>query len=475
MTLLALLALMCAYAGIVVGLTLADDTGAITVAASLLAGIVAVAWLLRRVPAPSSEGGRDRDERGYLGRLVFLGFAIRLLVSGVLHAGGWWGYMGGDEGTFHSNGLVFNAYLEGTYRYPLNPKFLDSPEVGFFYLVGGLYHVYGVEKLFPLLLTCGVGASLVYPVHAIASRWGGRMAGRRAALLVAFFPSLVLWSALMVRDSLALFFLATTILAADRLRLRLGFRWGVVLLVSLFALSTLRTYIFLIVAAAVAGSFVLGRRTVGKSVITGVVAMLALVLVIRATGIGRAELEKADLEKMAMLRQYNALGPSEAGSLGADVDISTPTAAVTYLPIGMAYFLLSPLPWQIGSPRQVMAIPDLLVWYAMLPAVIRGLAWLLRRRPRSVLALLLAVAGITVLYSLVEGNIGIIFRHRAQIIVPLTAVAGVGHMVAAREARRKESAAGEGALPFGAAAGGPLGAPAHLRLPPLAGAGGDRG
>ncbi|HEU4395533.1 MAG TPA: hypothetical protein VFS92_08195, partial [Planctomycetota bacterium] len=132
--------------------------------------------------------------------------------------------------------------------------------------------------------------------------------------------------------------------------------------------------------------------------------------------------------------------------------------------IGLAYFYLSPFPWQIGSPRQVMAVVDLLVWYSILPAVFYGMVWLLRRRFRAILPLLLVVIGISVLYALVEGNIGIIFRHRAQIIVPLCAVAGVGTALR-RRAARKESRLLEGALPLDPAARGSLRPPADLRLP----------
>ena len=35
-------------------------------------------------------------------------------------------------------------------------------------------------------------------------------------------------------------------------------------------------------------------------------------------------------------------------------DISTPEKALVFLPKGMAYFLLAPFPWMLGSIRQVL-------------------------------------------------------------------------------------------------------------------------
>jgi len=396
---------------------------------------------------------------------VFAGaFAVRAASSVALHATGWWEYLGGDEQTFDSNGQVFARWLAGDSPYMLRSRFLGSHEVGYFYLVGSAYYVFGVTKAVPLFLTCVVGAATVYPVHALAAHLGGRVAARRAAHLVAWFPSLVLWSSLMVRDSMVLFFLAAALLAAYHLRRRFSVPRLAALLVCLAAVATLRTYIFLLVSVSLAASLVLGQRNVFRALATGGLLMLAVVAAFQSTGVGTSEMERANLEFLHRQRVLNAMGTTIAGSMGTDVDISTPTAALTYLPVGLAYFYFSPFPWQIGSPRQVLALVDLLVWYSILPSVFAGFASLVRRRLRAILPLLLVVIGISVLYALVEGNIGIIFRHRAQIIVPLCAVAGVG-LAMRRRAARKESRRLEGLVPLDAAARGALGPPAGLRLP----------
>jgi hypothetical protein len=417
-------------------------------------------------------GSSATGERRFLASVVGWAFVVRVAASALLHATGTWSWLGGDEETFDLNGRVFAGWVDGRFAIPLSPRFLGSFEVGYFYLVGSMYYTYGISKGVPLLVNALMGAALVLPVHALAGRFAGRVAARRAALLAAFFPSLVLWSALMVRDVLALFCLASVLLVADRLRRSLAPANLLALLALLGALASLRTYIFLIVAVALAGGVVLGQRSAGRAVVVGVLLMVGLIFAVRFLGIGQSELERANLETLAQHRHYNALGPSVAGSLGTE-DISTPTAALTYLPVGMIYFLLSPLPWQIGSPRQILSVPDLLLWYAILPSIGVGLAWLLRRRFRAILPLLFTVVGITVLYSLVEGNIGIIFRHRAQIIVPLCAVAGVGTALRARARRKAREAPREWeprpletAGPFDPAPGGALGAPAGLRLPP---------
>lgn len=430
---------------VLVGQALAGAGGA---ALSLGSGALA-AFLLLRLLAPSSWESdlatSDRGERTFLARMVFWAFVVRGFVSLVLHQMGWWDYVGADEGTFDDNGQVFYLFLRGDLPFSIGSKLGAHDEVAYPYLVGALYYAFGLSKFLPLLVNCAAGAALIYPVHAMAGRFGGRSAARRAAFLVAFFPSLVLWSALMVRDVWALLFIAGALYYADRIRRQFAFRELAGLLGCAAALSFFRSYIAIIVISAIAAGLALGRRSVPKAVFTGATVMVLLILALRVGAVNDALLDRADFQSLAQIRQYNAMGSTGAGSLGM-ADVSTPTAALSYLPVGLLYFYCSPLPWQVGSPRQVLSLVDLLLWYSCLPTVVYGMSWLLRHRTRAVLPLLFAVIGISVLYALVEGNIGIIFRHRAQIVVPLCAVAGVGYALKKRRAR-KESRALEGPVP----------------------------
>ncbi len=441
-----------------VGMALGGVGGA---AMALLGGGLALGFIgsnFTREAGGAASAERVERERAFLLRLVLAGFAIRLLLSIALHMSGWWEQVGADEETFHNNGHAFAQWVSGDSPYMLSGRYMKSSEKGYFFVVGSLYYAFGVSKVLPLLLNCVLGACLVYPVHALAGRFAGRDAARRAAALVAFFPSLNLWSALLVRDVLVLFLLATALLAADRLRRTFGVRNLIALAVSLALLSMLRTYLFLLVTASIGVALLLGRRSVVQSLVIGGAVVAGLVLTVRYTGLGQSELERANLAHFSQLRKYNAYGmygEEAMGTLGSDTDISTPTAALTYLPVGMIHWFFAPLLWKVGSARQAMAIPDQVLWYALIPAIVVGMAWLLRHRFRAVLPLFLTVCGISILYSLVEGNMGIIFRHRAQIIVPLCAVAGVAHALRARAAR-KEARRSAGAVPLDAPAGGAL-------------------
>jgi hypothetical protein len=437
--------------------------GSVLSVVSAIVGMVMVARILAPSDLSSVLSPSAVAEREFVARTVFWAFLLRASLSVVLHVTDWWMYLGGDEGSFDGTGKWICLGLQGELPFGFTSRMMSRDEKAYPYMIGAFYYTYGASKFIPLAINCALGSALVFPVHALAGRLGGRVAARRAAWLVAYFPSIVLWSTIMVRDVFVLLFLAATLMYAQRLLVRITVPTLIGLLFCCIAISLFRTYIFFVVAAAIVGALFLGGRSPGKALLAGSIVMAGLILVLRSGAIGETTIQSANLEALAVLRHNNALGSTGAGSLGT-ADISTPTAALTYLPLGLLYFYCSPLPWQIGSPRQVISLVDLLLWYSCLPSIVVGLAWLLRHRFRATLPLLFTVIGISVLYALVEGNIGIIFRHRAQIIVPLCAVAGVGYALKKR-AQRKESRAREGPVPLHPADRGPFRPPEDLRLP----------
>lgn len=416
--------------------TLSPAAAAIT--GFLLLGF-ALLLLSSRRKGEGPEGNDDDPavrDRYYLATLILVGFAVRVLVAAAIHRLRIDEVVAPDEETFHANGQQFCLWLQGATPYRLSWRFLDSLQVGYYYLVGTIYYLFGVERFLPVLLNCALGALTALPVFGIAKDLGGREAGRPAALLVTFFPSVLLWSTLLIRDTLVILMLLLIIRTVMKLRREFSLPRALLLLLFLMGLGTLRQYLFVLVAASAVASFLVGRAgRAGRSFLVGITVIVGLLVVMRFAGFGLWSLERASLYQLNLHRQFNTV-EGAAGTIAPDVDISEPANAITYLPVGMFYFLGSPFPWQVLNARQIMALPDVLTWYLLLPPIVLGLVTLVRRRFRDSLMLLTTITLITVLYSLVEGNVGIIFRHRAQIIVPMMVCAGVG--IAVRSARRAE-------------------------------------
>jgi hypothetical protein len=95
----------------------------------------------------------------------------------------------------------------------------------------------------------------------------------------------------------------------------------------------------------------------------------------------------------------------------------------------MSVLLFGPFPWQMVSLRPLLSLPEMLVWWAMIPSLLRGVRFALRKELVNVAPILTFGATLITLYSLTLGNVGAAFRQRAQVFVFLFIFAALGHYV----------------------------------------------
>jgi hypothetical protein len=402
-----------------------DGAGILALSGAFL---VAFAFLLFRRATTDSRSVRNRraeDDAHFLWMLILAGVAVRVALTLVLRMTKMNDAIAPDEFTYHDNGQWFSWWLQDKVPDAFAYKWQSSTQVGYFALVGTIYALFGEYQVLPVLVNCVVGGLCAYPAYLVAARVSGRSAGRGAAVLVTFFPSIVLWSSLLIRDAFALFFLLWCAVLAQSLLEKFRLRTLLTLVLCLAALGTLRSYLLVLTAgAAVVAFLVAGVRRPGRAIAISVACAVLVLLLVKSSGLGGDYLGDASLQGLAMRRRYNGLVGEGAIAMEGH-DLSTAGGALSYLPVGLAWFLLSPFPWQFAG-RQSFAIPEVLVWYACIPFVAMGVVFALRRRRRHSLVPLFVGVFVTLLYSLVEGNVGIIFRHRAQALVLLLPFAAVG-------------------------------------------------
>jgi hypothetical protein len=193
-----------------------------------------------------------------------------------------------------------------------------------------------------------------------------------AGLSVAFYPSLVLWSSQGLKDGPIVFFLALTILAT----LKLGHNFSTTYLLTLGRLNdrvlAFRFYVFYMLVAAVGGAFLIGMRTLtAQSIARQFVVVLVLGLSFTYFGITRYA--NAQFEQYGNLEQLNRsrqdLTSANSG-FGREVDVSTTSGALMTIPTGLVYLLFAPFPWQLGSLRQSLTLPEMVIWWAAFPLLI---------------------------------------------------------------------------------------------------------
>jgi uncharacterized integral membrane protein len=106
------------------------------------------------------------------------------------------------------------------------------------------------------------------------------------------------------------------------------------------------------------------------------------------------------------------------------------------------YLLFAPFPWQLGSLRQSLTLPEMVVWWAAFPLLILGAWFSLRYRLQQMAPILIFTSMLTLAYSVFQGNVGTAYRQRAQILVFYFIFVAVGGVLVKekRDQRRRRAA-----------------------------------
>jgi hypothetical protein len=260
-----------------------------------------------------------------------------------------------------------------------------------------------------------------------------------AGILTAFFPAFVIWSSQLMKDGLVIFLLVIVIIAVLQLQEKFSLAGVAVLVLAMFGILSLRFYIFYMVGIAAVGSFVVGLSNSPAAVLRRTAVLLIVGLGLTYLGVLRtASTEFEQFGSLERIQRSRAdLARSGESGFGEDLDVSTAEGALTALPIGFAYLMFAPFPWQAANVRQAVTLPEVLLWWAMLPLMIIGIVYTIRHRLREAFPALFFSLMLTLAYSLFQGNVGTAYRQRTQIQVFLFIFIAVG-WVLRKEARENK-------------------------------------
>lgn len=365
--------------------------------------------------------------------LVLFATLLRVMVAVVMYDGlvaaGRGGFVTGDDATYFDLSSRISRILHGETAAFDNGA--ESYLLGtFVYLETAVFYVFGPKVLLVEFLNAAMGGLLVAFAFDIARRLFDMRAGLTAAILVAIYPSLVLWSALNLKDSLALVLIALvlwTVLVFQEKR-------AIWLIPAAFGplvlLESLRNYIFLglilVIPAAITFTprLRLRDRAIGGFLAVGLAVLL---LATGPTGTRGAipSLAELEAERAAMGVAANTSFAEPLPTPAAVESSPTPTVSADRddvvvrtlrgLPRAAAYVLFAPFPWSARRTLDLAVLPEMLVWYLALGS---ALFVLIRYRQAwgSLVPLIFFVGGTLIIFVLAEGNVGTLFRHRAMVV-----------------------------------------------------------
>src|SRR5262249_8189233 len=135
------------------------------------------------------------------------------------------------------------------------------------------------------------------------------------------------------------------------------------------ACQPIRFYMIYFLSFAVIGSLLIERgarlvAAVPKQLLI-VAGGVAFLIFVGGFGSAQAGLEQASFQKVAEFRA--SMAATAASGFAHDVDVSSPGKALLFLPYGLTMLLFAPFPWQLTSMRAAFALPEMMVWWMLIP------------------------------------------------------------------------------------------------------------
>ena len=402
---------------------------------------------------------RRFDDRRFLLRVFVIAFLVRVAIGTVIYVLHWQDFFGGDAITYDFLGDALLNVWQGKPEYQ---RAIDvfyaggaSSGWGMFYFVAVIYRIVGRNMLATQYVNCVLGAATSLIAYVIAMEiFPNRSVARVAAMFTAFFPSLIIWSCQGLKDGPIVFLLTLSMAAILKLGDRLNSKYVAALALALCSLLTLRFYVFYIVVIAAGAAFILGRnRLTAQSFARQLIVIIVISLALGYFGVSHYATQQIDaygsVEQLQRMRSDAA--QSAQSGFAKDIDVSTTSGALSAIPIGLTYLMLAPFPWQFGSLRQMLTLPEMVVWWCSIPLLVLGAWFTIKHRLREIAPILIFTTLLTLTYSIVQGNVGTAYRQRAQLLVFYFIFVAVGFVLmkekrAAKSKRQKaeREAAGHG-------------------------------
>jgi 4-amino-4-deoxy-L-arabinose transferase-like glycosyltransferase len=427
-------------------------------------------------------------------RLLCLALSLRVLVAFGLGLYGLASHSGlpvlDDEESLHRAAIEVAPMLTGGFGY-VQPAWWHLPNP-YLSLLAGMYAVVGPEFSAVRLLNASLGALSVALVHGMVQRLFSQPAARGAALVLAVWPAVVLWTGTGLRESL---FTTCSLLVPWLLTRHLPRpAWSVAAAaggLAVLVVGTLRNYA---AAAEAVGLAVAAMRL--RPLLAPVVLVLGLVawailplareitprgLEYRAAAIELSTIPETDPAKRAQPpdpanRRYVTeivrvqLVPGDPSLTTAVVygyqnepfryvvatdentfymlpteqvqpltdDNVTWSVPLARLSKGLRLLYVPPVPWEAVSIQRLATVPDALAWDALFVLGVAG-AWQSRRAwPPAWLVVLVYLVLMILALSLASSNLGTAVRHRGMLVPWLVILSApalarlVGWLAAAR-------------------------------------------
>ena len=376
--------------------------------------------------------------RTFIVRLFFWALVVRLLVVFLLNITDAIQtlHLSPDSLRYHREGyLIAHQMAAGFFNWP---NWIDN---GWFQFTGFVYYLFGPHPLIIQLINVTFGALTPVVAYLVALRvFRADRPARTTAILVAFFPSFIYWSCLMLKDPIAILALSSLVLSIVGIRDSIRFGWLLLMVISLLVLMGVRSYLLFVTVFFIAVSYVPveGRRA-GSALVRLILISLMLGWTLYFFGYGFMGVDYIQSSHYFDVDYINAtrdninhgggafFSGESAPKWGEDVasTLSALSAAVFFFFVTLDFS-------NISGARQLMALPEVVLVVLLLPSLLRGLKYSWRYHRQAALPLMVFAFGLLAVYGSATTNMGAMYRWRMQAMPFLVMFMVVGVYVRSR-------------------------------------------
>jgi hypothetical protein len=384
--------------------------------------IVAIATL---VLALLTHAAFDAKTAGKVFPVLFAGFTIRLLIHLLAMRSGAFVYGKDNFGYERVAVAIAKNWQDPGFQHlgPYEASVAARIMVPCYVFAAIIYICGGPAPLACTSIVALIACALCIVVYKFAKVIGADdRAAYRLLVLIAFMPSLMLYTSDMFKDGFcALFTIGILWLISSNAR-QFHIKKLLVLALSLLALWYVRQY--MVFACAIPLFFgLLGTKYVlsGRNmmILAGIATAGLILLFIYQSGT-TVDALLTDLGHGQATEVRNANARDDSGV--AFHDNADPWGAIGPK---LLYTVFSPFPWTGGSLALQLGKIDVFLWYYLIFCSIVGFRGLWSHDRKSLLTLLLFIVPSTIAYATSMANIGLIFRQRIPIVIATSLLAAL--------------------------------------------------
>lgn len=314
-----------------------------------------------------------------------------------------------------------DGFLNALSQYP-NGKCSQSFFIS--YIIGIFYSLFGRDILIGQSISLLFGTLSVLITYILTKKlWGDRSAVK-ASWFVAFFPSLILYSSLIMREPYIVFFLLLALNHSVNFVILPSLR-SFFLTTSFFLIASLfhgSIFIGLIVffTIIIIGNFkkILQKTRIHKITFSSFCIFFLVTSFVLSLFLINLKIPKiGNLHDIAQIKQ-TVLNKNKSfrgtASYPEWLNSNTISELVLKTPLKILYFTYSPFPWDVKKTSHLIGLTDG-IFYLYLSYLILLNKKNIWRDPRSRVILLILLAYIVV-YSIAIGNFGTGVRHRSKFV-----------------------------------------------------------